>query len=462
VELDANGRLVASPTVDDVRQALADTPHPADWHLVLDAGDAGFMEACAGGGGGYSLRVDAGGERQRVAALDAHLTSHVLALFLKGDREWQRACAWRDTPDEPAAPRDASGLPPSTVVAIIALFVVLSWALGAMLRAPRPWLDLPAPFDGVGAQTMLFVAVAIVLVVVILVASKLREARQAARWPETAGRITASRLDARRDHHMDRATSVTDVPVVEYEFTVGGRRYRGSRIGIGEDSGGANSQATLQRYPVGATVVVFYDPANPQHCVLEREMPAGIGRGCAGLLAVAVAVVLGAYELVSRGSVLLEERLQNGQGGVVMFATVFGTVALLFYAANRRLTRMAMGWPTVSGKVTASSVEIVRTRSNHTTTTSYTPAVEFAYEVRGLVYRSRQITFGAETSGSRAYAARVAARYPEGGAVIVHYDPSNPANAALELASAPAWLLLAVAGFCFAVAAYASGVVHVG
>ena len=72
---------------------------------------------------------------------------------------------------------------------------------------------------------------------------------------------------------------MTTNPRVEYEFSVGGRTWRGDRISIGEDTGGANTEATLRRYPVGATVSVYYDPGNPANCVLVRDIPAGFGKG---------------------------------------------------------------------------------------------------------------------------------------------------------------------------------------
>ena len=82
--------------------------------------------------------------------------------------------------------------------------------------------------------------------------------------------------------------------------------------------------------------------------------------------------------------------------------------------------------------------------------------VEYAYVVNGHEYRSRQIQLdGDGDSGSREEAQQVAARYPEGSDVEVHYDPANPSNAALERPAGPAWYLLGIALVCFAVALYA-------
>ena len=55
---------------------------------------------------------------------------------------------------------------------------------------------------------------------------------------------------------------------------------------------------------------------------------------------------------------------------------------------------------------------------------------------------------------------QIAARYPEGSDVEVHYDPANPSNAALERPAGTAWYLLVIALVCFGVALYASGLLR--
>jgi hypothetical protein len=70
-----------------------------------------------------------------------------------------------------------------------------------------------------------------------------------------------------------------------------------------------------------------------------------------------------------------------------------------------------------------------------------------------------QIKVAMQVSGTQSYAERVVARYPAGGEVDVHYDPKDPTTAALESATGGAsWLLVAIALFCFAVAASQLGI----
>jgi len=151
-------------------------------------------------------------------------------------------------------------------------------------------------------------------------------------------------------------------------------------------------------------------------------------------------------------------RLPNAQAPAAVLATCFGLAVLLFFFASRKASKQAMTWPSVPGRIVSSGVEAIAKREDGRTTTSYKAAVEFDYQVHGIDYHSRQINLGIALSGSRASAEKVAARYPEGSTVDVHYDPANPTNAALENPTGYSWLLLAVALACFGIAVYASGV----
>lgn len=60
-------------------------------------------------------------------------------------------------------------------------------------------------------------------------------------------------------------------------------------------------------------------------------------------------------------------------------------------------------------------------------------------------------------SASQSYADGVAARYPKGAVIDVHYDPANPSNAALENPAGTRWFLLGIAAALFALAAHQAG-----
>ena len=93
-------------------------------------------------------------------------------------------------------------------------------------------------------------------------------------WPYVPGRITSATI--RQDvtqGDQDHADSTSYVPVVMYDYQVDSQIYHGNRLAF-VDQGYASSKkafAALQSYPMNGAVWVFYNPAKPQECVLERK-----------------------------------------------------------------------------------------------------------------------------------------------------------------------------------------------
>jgi hypothetical protein len=88
-------------------------------------------------------------------------------------------------------------------------------------------------------------------------------------WPSTSGTVLMSTVQSKR---TGRSRSI--YPVVVYQYTVNGQNYQNQRIKAGEQFMSiritGEAQATAARYPVGATVTVYYNPANPAESALER------------------------------------------------------------------------------------------------------------------------------------------------------------------------------------------------
>jgi len=95
-------------------------------------------------------------------------------------------------------------------------------------------------------------------------------AKQAAQsWLSTSGTVLISTVQSRRS-----GNSTTVFPVVVYQYEVDGKGYQGKTIKAGEQYLNVRiygqAQETSARYPVGATVTVYYNPANPAESALER------------------------------------------------------------------------------------------------------------------------------------------------------------------------------------------------
>jgi hypothetical protein len=85
-------------------------------------------------------------------------------------------------------------------------------------------------------------------------------------WSPVTGRVLTSKVV--RKSGTNRYTS----PAVTYEYEAAGKAYRGETILPGwiKNSGPRSAQRIVARYPKGAQVTVYYDPADPAKACLER------------------------------------------------------------------------------------------------------------------------------------------------------------------------------------------------
>ncbi len=111
--------------------------------------------------------------------------------------------------------------------------------------------------------------------------SYLARDRAIARWPKAPGTVTSSRYESEtgtsRDADGYDVTSTTYLPVVAYQYTVQGREYPGTKVArVVEWTGDARRvKECIDRYPAGARIEVFYDPADPTTAYLETRRSGG-------------------------------------------------------------------------------------------------------------------------------------------------------------------------------------------
>ncbi len=101
-----------------------------------------------------------------------------------------------------------------------------------------------------------------------------RKSQASMKWPSARGRVVASDVNRCRDNDGNWAEEAR----VVYEYVVNGASFKGNRITFGGASSGNRSAArkTIERYPAGVEVDVFYDPAQPGAAVLERRLPGAL------------------------------------------------------------------------------------------------------------------------------------------------------------------------------------------
>jgi hypothetical protein len=113
-------------------------------------------------------------------------------------------------------------------------------------------------------------------------------------WPAVAGRITYSGVSRELTTDGEGGGHELFAPQVRYTYPVDGEIRTGETIHVNREPFASRGRAErlARRYPEGAEVRVFYDPADPSRAVLEP----GTGRAPFGYLAMAVLLaVAGVY-----------------------------------------------------------------------------------------------------------------------------------------------------------------------
>jgi len=292
-----------------------------------------------------------------------------------------------------------------------------------------------------------------------------RNVRKAAAWTEGRARITRSEVVAERHRFAGDTTQEKNKASVAYEFTVGSKTVCGDRISVGIAPADRVDE-TVKRYPVGAEVPVFYDPANPNDCVLERKPPVSLGCLWTGALIVLIAYFMGFVWLQTGWSpgVMLEKVFPTLHHPLIVIGV--GALGLLSLAAgiwNRLHPTKAVPWIRAEGVIVSSAAESYQeSDSDNHTRTYYKPVIEFSYKVDGKTYHAIEgqsdlvkITIGRGEASAKAEAAR----YPAGMKLDVYYDPANPTRASLKANAGMALTgtkSLIVAVVLLAVAVYAA------
>ncbi|MBL8099509.1 MAG: DUF3592 domain-containing protein [Anaerolineales bacterium] len=94
--------------------------------------------------------------------------------------------------------------------------------------------------------------------------------QDAQNWGSTTGTIMMSSVQT--SHSSTGGSSV--YPVIVYQYEVNGKTYQSQTVRVGDKFLKVNiagqAQETVDKYPIGAKVTVYYDPNNPAECALER------------------------------------------------------------------------------------------------------------------------------------------------------------------------------------------------
>jgi hypothetical protein len=296
-------------------------------------------------------------------------------------------------------------------------------------------------------------------------------------WRETPGRIDKARAISREVRSRQVRTTgsglnteyvtsenlrTRSVAEVSYSFAIGADTYRSKRIcPIGEPDG--TVPALLKRYPEGRVVTVYYNPDDPNECVLERDPPARIREAWLGT-AVLAALILGCFFAITKGADWLETVVPHPTRvpAMVMLISISLVVLMIVRAITKETSAMKK-WPTTTGRIIRS--EITTTVQQHRRpnrpqgdydVTMYVPRIVYAYEADGHTFQSDDI--GWSTSANRRSAAeKQVMQYPLQSQVRVFYNPDDPAQATLAPSVGRLALILWFIAGTIAFAAFAVG-----
>jgi len=141
------------------------------------------------------------------------------------------------------------------------------------------WLGPLSKDEMVGSLSFLALGIAL-----LWLGLRLRKwAQRTLSWPQASGKIVESRVE------MQGVADDSTVARIVYSYEVNGTPFKGSRLG---GTGMQTPHMLVEKYPVGATVQVFFDPADPASAVLERSTGQGTVVLAFGVIIVAAACVL--------------------------------------------------------------------------------------------------------------------------------------------------------------------------
>lgn len=95
-----------------------------------------------------------------------------------------------------------------------------------------------------------------------------RKINRSREWPETEAEIIRS--EVKKTPGKNR----TYRPRIEYNYTVGGKKYKSKKIVIGgkvTSSSKRKARDVCDQYPVGSMQTIFYNPDKPSEAYLERR-----------------------------------------------------------------------------------------------------------------------------------------------------------------------------------------------
>lgn len=136
-------------------------------------------------------------------------------------------------------------------------------------------IKVPSGLDltRMNASPIALLTVSVIMIVlgsifIAITLSSMQAAEEAAVWPTTEGIV----MDSYIATHPGSEGQTSYSPELVYQYQVDGVSYNGDRLFVTSHSSDYGwAQSYLDRYPVGSTITVHYNPANPLEAVIETQ-----------------------------------------------------------------------------------------------------------------------------------------------------------------------------------------------
>src|SRR4030042_6879553 len=115
-----------------------------------------------------------------------------------------------------------------------------------------------------------------------------------------------------------------------------------------------------------------------------------------------------------------------------------GALLIILDRRSKRKAEESMSWLETTGTVNESKVVqgsnmLMSNDEDGESTPVFFPEISYAYQVAGLDYTSKRLTFaGTKSYSKRENAKKAASLYPVGTQLHVYYDPKNPKQAVVD------------------------------
>ena len=116
-------------------------------------------------------------------------------------------------------------------------------------------------------------------------------------------------------------------------------------------------------------------------------------------------------------------------GLIALFFGGLGLFLIIHSQRSKQKAQQSQSWPVAKGIITQTDIKV----HEDDETLRYIPVLRYTYDVAGMIYEGKRVTFGSDVDfGSRKKAAEYLAAYPLDAEVSVYYNPDKPSEAVLQ------------------------------